>query len=229
MNRDQTRDLAAFILVGALVAGAAQHFIGSPAARALAVASAEASDARASLAAFQSSPVIADPVNERTQLQRLCALAVAHGRPARDAEALLSGIHRIAAECDISIDAVRPTGTSAVSRPSPTPQAAGTTTADAAKPAAPDTVLNCDISLRGEYDGVIRFLLRLNELGWHKVRSLRIAPTGADAYPTTEARLELSLFDFALPEQALALSNTQGAPTPPPQADQQHSPQPEKR
>lgn len=201
MTPETSRSLAAFIAVGALLAGAAQHFLGGPARAARAAAHSLAEDARSSLAAVSAGVVHSDPDAERLRLTSLSERATALGRAAREPEALLSGIHRIAGAHRLRVDSVRP-GQARTRAPLtqvvPTP-ADPTAAMQPTTPAEPDTSITCEITLRGDYAGIVRFLDGLSELGWHRIVALRIAPTGnADGEPT-EARIEIELFDFEPP------------------------------
>lgn len=203
MTRDQTRGVIAFIAIGSLISGAAQYFLGSPSQQSLQVIQEQLIEARSSLAASPVGFASPDPDEELKRFEVVSRRARELGLAARDAETLLSGVHRIAEASGVHVETIRPAESTKATTGEPTH-------ATAQEKLSPDASLVCEIAMRGDFKGIIRFIDRLNELGWHRVNRVRIVPTGSDGPHTTEARIELVLFDFVPPNPETALASPDG-------------------
>lgn len=199
MSQPLNKNLAGFIAIGALVAGAGQYFIGSPAAAARAQAQAQATQARASIATMPQSVHTLDPDTEMQALRAALDEARTLGRSARDAEALLSRLHRIADDSGVRLESIRPSAPVQLKRADRAPLPPADPSLPPAPPEPIDWSLACELAIRGDYTGIVEFIGHLNDLGWHRVAHIRISPTGALPPDALEASIGLRLFEFELP------------------------------
>jgi hypothetical protein len=111
--------------------------------------------------------------------------------PTADAASLHDRLMAIARECDVRVDRIQPSPMTLPPEPPPSDDPS------APPPVRPTAALANSIDVKGRYDCFVKFIDRLESLGFTRVNEVRIAPRQEGDVQSVQASVQTVHFAFA--------------------------------